>query len=142
MPSSIQALLESKNIELHDKAMSKLDTLYGHMVKFQYQPYNQSTSWCGSIMDAYNALGALRGSKGALKLFTKEEVEKAYQKGIKDVVIKDTDMKPGQYPDHLPDGWDPITLASDKKVIINFMEKHAVTNPAVDWLDRNKYKFK
>lgn len=142
MSSSIQSLLEGKNIQLHDNAISKLDKLYGHMVKFQYQPYNQSASWCGSIVDAYNELGNLRSTKGALKLFTKEEAEKAYQKSIKDIVIKDTNMKPGQYPDHLPDGWDPVTLASNKNNIINFMEKYAVTNSAVDWLDRNKYKFK
>lgn len=135
-----QFLLENSKQEAKT-AKNNLYILYGHMIKYANQPYNQSASWLGDIQQSYNKIAKiLRKNTTARNMITKEDIDEQYQKAIEDIVIPDTDMQPNQFPNTIPKEWDLDIMMQNNKFIKDFIKSKAATDSAEKWIEDKIWK--
>lgn len=75
--------------------------LLGHLLKWQFQPENRSTSWKGTIDEQRKRIIRLLEESPGLKYELEERLVRAYDIGIS-VAVRDTGMKESVFPDVCP----------------------------------------
>lgn len=80
-----QILLEANDI---DSAKSQLIRLYHHMIKYQFNPAKQSSSWIDTIKTSYKAINKLCANKTILNKL-QEIKNECYKKGLNKALDED-----------------------------------------------------
>ena len=121
---------------------NRLEVLYFHMLKYQYQSEIQSTSWVKTINEQYKKLIELLCNNNTLKnKMSDDVVNKVYDKALKSAVTnsliyqKRFNKKP-KFPCKLPnDYYLQNILYNDNKYIYIFLEKYKYTQEVINYLD-------
>lgn len=103
---------------------NSLCLLYGHMLKYQYKPNNQSGSWVGSIFNSYIYISNISTSQFNTVKDNIEIMDKAYAHSIETVACKNTGYKPSDFPKDRPFNW-TIENVSDFNFIVTFLYENA-----------------
>jgi hypothetical protein len=91
--------------------VSRLGVLLGHLLKWEFQPENQSKSWLATIREQRRKIRKLLEDNPSLKPYLSQACNDAYEDGV-DLVVRETPLEYQQLPQVCPYPVDQI-LAND-----------------------------
>jgi hypothetical protein len=91
--------IESLGKRERQELRNRLAVLLGHLLKWQYQPANRSTSWKATIREQHLQLIELLQDNPSLKPYIPEALDFSYSRGV-NLAIQQTGLEtfPGQCP--------------------------------------------
>jgi len=98
---NISEELESMGKSQHHELISRLRVLFIHLLKWQYQPEQRSSSWKGTIVEQREQIFQLIETSPSLKHEIDSKIIKAYRGAVKYVVAESglaEDIFPCQCP--------------------------------------------
>lgn len=107
LAEEIEALGRRERQEL----VSRLGVLLGHLLKWEFQPENQSKSWLATIREQRRKIRKLLEDNPSLKPYLPQACNDAYEDGL-DLVIRETPLEYQQLPQVCPYSIDRV-LAND-----------------------------
>lgn len=127
--------------------ISSLIILYEHMLKFEYIRHMQGTSWIQSIIGNYENLRDKKFKKSVIQSITKEEVEKAFEDGMKNCVDSgwlyeyDGHYEPfnKELPDKMPSKYSINNILYTQDYIKDFFKKYTATVIAYNYISNSDY---
>jgi Domain of unknown function DUF29 len=87
LAEEIEALGRRERQEL----VSRLGVLFGHLLKWEFQPENQSKSWLATIREQRRKVSKLLNDNPSLKPYLTEACNDAYEDGV-DLVVRETPL--------------------------------------------------
>lgn len=136
-------LTEGNDNELSaKKCLEMSETLMCHMLKYQFQPQHQSSSWVGTILNYSNLIYKLLRnrsvnkpiSKNVMKYITDNDMDYQYEIAVSQA-ITETKLHRNVFPPNRPPEFNILNL-QDSKFITNFLIKYLNTNEARECLIR------
>jgi Domain of unknown function DUF29 len=91
--------IESLGRQERRELKNRLGILLGHLLKWQFQPEQQSNSWKATIREQRRELETLLKDNPSLKPYLAEAIALAYQSGI-DLAVRETGLPYEVFPDH------------------------------------------
>lgn len=136
-----ELLNEKSNIKKMKSNLNSLKIMWAHMGKYIFQSYNQSASWCGSILSSYKNIKQ-DFSKGVFNLITEEDLRNTWY-GALEIISNDTKIPIKDLPKEPPYSWS-IQNITNKDFIVKFLVDGAITTASVKWTQNkeNIDKFK
>jgi hypothetical protein len=91
--------IESLGKRERQELRNRMAILIGHLLKWQYQPGNRSTSWKATIQEQRLQMTELLQDNPSLKPYIPEALEFSYKRGV-NLAIKETGLEvfPSQCP--------------------------------------------
>jgi len=126
---------EASNPE--DRIASFGALVFGHMLKYQYQPFKQSASWIEIIVKKGipEIQRCLSVKKGLRKRITSSDLDKWYNDGLKNIAIPETKGYNINFPEQRPEDW-TLDNILDYEFIKNFLVSNAQTIYAKNYLEK------
>lgn len=99
--SNLAEEIESLGKQERQKLRNRLAILFGHLLKWEFQPSNRSNSWLGTIREQRRRILELLEENPSLKPYLPEAKEKAYQDGL-DLAVQETSLSYKIFPPECP----------------------------------------
>ncbi|MFB2892761.1 DUF29 domain-containing protein [Aerosakkonemataceae cyanobacterium BLCC-F50] len=100
VPNLIEEI-ESLGKQERQKLRNRLAILFGHLLKWEFQPSHRSNSWLGTIKEQRRRIIELLEENPSLKPYLPEAKEKAYLDGL-DLAVQETSMSYKVFPYECP----------------------------------------
>ncbi len=99
--SNLVEELESLGRQERQELRNRLGILLGHLLKWQFQPTQQSNSWRGTIREQRKQISLLLKDSPSLKPYLQEALQDAYELGTA-LAIKETQLAEETFPENCP----------------------------------------
>lgn len=100
VPNLIEEI-ESLGKQERQKLRNRLAILFGHLLKWEFQPSHRSNSWLGTIKEQRRRIIELLEENPSLKPYLPEAKEKPYLDGL-DLAVQETSMSYKLFPSECP----------------------------------------
>lgn len=89
--SNLVEEIESLGKQQRQELRNRLGIVFGHLLKWEFQPSHRSKSWLATIREQRRRIGDLLEESPSLKPYLPEVLEKAYQDGV-DLAVRETSL--------------------------------------------------
>jgi Domain of unknown function DUF29 len=89
--------IESLGRQERQQLTNRLGILLGHLLKWQYQPTNQSNSWRATLKEQRRKLTRLLNASPSLQPYLPEALEEGYEDGI-NLAVQETNLPEETFP--------------------------------------------
>lgn len=93
--------IDSVGASQRNELKSRLKELLMHLLKWQFQPKKQSSSWRRSIITQRNALHDLLDDNPSLRRLLPEVIDTVYPRAVRDAMVE-TGLRRAIFPSHCP----------------------------------------
>lgn len=93
--------IESLGRQERQELVNRLGILLGHLLKWQYQPDQQSSSWLATIREQRRKITKLIEQNPSLKPYLEEAFKEAYEDGL-DLAVRETNLPYQTFPEGCP----------------------------------------